>query len=302
MAGRIRVGTASWADPEFVRDWYPPDVAPRDRLTWYAKHFDYVEVNSTFYGAPVEKQTTTWVEQTPPGFTFDIKLHKYLSRHSAAIDTLPPHLRKFASGSDKRVALTPELEQALVEEYLKTTSPLADAGKLGAFLLQLSPEFGPRKHHLDELDHLVELLNGRKFALEFRNRNWVEGDLIPRTLEYCEDRGICLVMVDAPKVEHFMVMPEFEVVTSPAIAYLRLHGRDSKAYLSGRTVAERFNYDYSTTELREVADKASRLADDADEVHIVFNNNHSNLAPKAAEEFQHLIPASLFQPQPAVAA
>ena len=45
----IRIGTSSWADPEFVRDWYPPKLPAAARLGWYAQHFDYVEVNSTFY-------------------------------------------------------------------------------------------------------------------------------------------------------------------------------------------------------------------------------------------------------------
>ena len=50
----IRIGTSSWADPEFVRDWYPPKLPAPARLGWYAQHFDYVEVNSTFYAIPVK--------------------------------------------------------------------------------------------------------------------------------------------------------------------------------------------------------------------------------------------------------
>jgi len=36
MAGRIVIGTSSWAAPGFVQEWYPPDLAARDRLAWYA--------------------------------------------------------------------------------------------------------------------------------------------------------------------------------------------------------------------------------------------------------------------------
>ena len=49
---RIVVGTSSWADPGFVEEWYPQGLPARDRLPWYAEHFDAVEVDSTFYAVP----------------------------------------------------------------------------------------------------------------------------------------------------------------------------------------------------------------------------------------------------------
>ncbi len=66
------------------------------------------------------------------------------------------------------------------------------------------------------------------------------------------------------------------------VAYLRLHRRDPKAYLTGKTVAERFHYDYSDTELNEVMSRAQTLARQADAVHVVFNNNSRDFAPVAA--------------------
>ena len=78
----IRIGTSSWADPEFVRDWYPPKLPAAARLSWYAEHFDYVEVNSTFYAVPVKKVVNRWDSETPSNFLFDVKLHGLLSRHA----------------------------------------------------------------------------------------------------------------------------------------------------------------------------------------------------------------------------
>ncbi|NDU78147.1 DUF72 domain-containing protein, partial [Actinomadura sp. DSM 109109] len=52
MAAKIRVGTSSWADPGFVKEWYPPKLAARERLPWYAERFEYVELNSSFYAVP----------------------------------------------------------------------------------------------------------------------------------------------------------------------------------------------------------------------------------------------------------
>ena len=71
-------------------------------------------------------------------------------------------------------------------------------------------------------------------------------------------------------------------VTNPALAYLRLHGRDPEAYLRGKTVAERFYYDYNDQEIAEVAERAQGLAGDAEEVHVIFNNNALDFAPHAA--------------------
>ena len=66
----IRIGTSSWADPEFVRDWYPPKLPAAARLGWYAEHFDYVEVNSTFYAIPSRKVVERWNSETPARVSF----------------------------------------------------------------------------------------------------------------------------------------------------------------------------------------------------------------------------------------
>lgn len=289
MDGRIRVGTASWQEPGFIQDWYPKGLPKSELLPWYAEHFNLVEVNSTFYHVPERSTVEHWNAQTPKNFLFDIKLHKLLSRHSAKPQDLPDELRGLAADGEKRVELTRDLEQAMAEMILDVSSPLEREGKLGAFLLQMTPAFRPKYHKLDELLPLMEMFAGKRFALELRNRDWLTTEIAPAVLDFCEDHGISLVMVDAPESSHFTVMPEFEAVTSPQLAYVRLHGRDAEGYVRGRSVPERFNYDYSTEELELVAQKVARLSKEAREVHAVFNNNVSNFAPKDAEEFQKIV-------------
>lgn len=84
-------------------------------------------------------------------------------------------------------------------------------------------------------------------------------------------------------------MPSLDEVTNPALSYLRLHGRNEKAYLTGRTVAERFDYDYSDDELGEVADRVEKLARETEDIHVIFNNNRSDFAPRAAERFRRMV-------------
>jgi uncharacterized protein YecE (DUF72 family) len=61
-----------------------------------------------------------------------------------------------------------------------------------------------------------------------------------------------------------------------------LHGRDAHAYTTGKTVAARFNYDYSDEEIGEIAERSKKLAKQAPQAHIVFNNNTHDYAPHAA--------------------
>jgi uncharacterized protein YecE (DUF72 family) len=286
--GRILVGTASWTDPGFVADWYPKRLPAARRLSWYAERFRLVEVNSTFYAVPPAARVQNWCDQTPDDFVFDVKLHRLLSRHSTPVRMLPTGLRSLAGSADK-VALTPKLEATLVEVILESLAPMESAGKLGALLLQLSPSFGPKKHSLEELDHLLDLLGGRRVAVELRNRSWVADDRRDETLDYFRKRRVTWVTVDAPPGEHFMIMPAVDAVTDRRLAYLRAHGRNTRGYVSGRSVAERFDHDYSDQELEEIADRAKQLSKIAIDTHIVFNNNKSSYAPDAADRLQRII-------------
>jgi uncharacterized protein YecE (DUF72 family) len=290
--GRILVGTSSWADPGFVEEWYPPGLPERERLPWYAEHFDAVEVNSTFYAIPPTQQAHGWVERTPERFTFDVKLHRALSRHAAPLDSLPPDLRDGARTTSRgRVRLDAKLEAALADRVLETVEPLVAAGKFGAFLLQLSPAFSPREHSLDELAPLVERLAPHPVAIELRRRSWTRGNQLAETLGWMEAHGATWVSVDAPQGDKPTIMPPVDAVTTPRMAYFRAHGRNLEGYVSGRSVPERFGWRYDDAELEEIRERVQELAASASEVHVAFNNNRGGDAPDAAERFRRLVAA-----------
>lgn len=290
MAGRIVVGTSSWADPGFVEDWYPSGMPPRQRLPWYAKRFEAVEVNATFYAVPAEATVARWAEATPPGFTFDVKLHRLLSRHSARLDSLPADLRdEVDTNARGRVRLTPDLEVEVLQRTLSALGPIEKAGKLSSLLLQLTPSFSPAEHDLDELGDLVQEAAPRRVAVELRHRGWVEGERAEATFSYLSEIGAAFVGVDAPREEHVPIMPRVDAATRDDLAYLRAHGRNATGYMTGRTVAERFGWRYADDELEEIRARARRLAEDADEVRVMFNNNRSDDAPTAARRFRSLL-------------
>jgi uncharacterized protein YecE (DUF72 family) len=291
MAGKILVGTSSWADPGFVKEWYPPKLSASERLRWYAERFCYVELNSSFYAVPDRTNVHKWVDDTPDGFVFDVKVHRLLSRHSAPLDSLPPDLRDGAETTDRgRVRLTPELETALAERLVEETAPLAEGGKLGCYFAQLTPAFSPGTHDLEELDGLVEVLAPHRVALELRHRGWVRDTRRERTLRWFADRDAAFVCVDAPPGDHVPIMPsDLDAVTRDDLAYLRLHGRNTEGYLKGRSVAERFGWRYQDDELEEVAERVQTMAEQAGEVHVAFNNNRGDDAPTAAQRFRALL-------------
>ncbi|HEV2061999.1 MAG TPA: DUF72 domain-containing protein [Solirubrobacteraceae bacterium] len=290
MAGRIVVGTSSWADPGFVEEWYPRGLPARDRLAWYAERFQAVEVNSTFYAVPDRRTVERWVAQTPDEFTFDVKLHRLLSRHAADLKSLPREIRDRARTNDRgRVELEAGVQEAMITETLAAVEPLEQAGKLSSFLLQLSPAFKPKDHDLDELRPIVEGLAPRPVAIELRHRGWVEDRRLEQTLAWLSEHGAAFVCTDSPQGKAVTMMPPVDAVTRDDLAYFRAHGRNVQGYVAGKTVAERFAWDYGPEELEELRGRAEGLASDAEVVRVMFNNNRGADAPKAAERMRELL-------------
>jgi uncharacterized protein YecE (DUF72 family) len=290
MPGRIIVGTSSWADPGFIKEWYPHGMPARDRLAWYAERFEWVELNSSFYAIPERHTVRRWVQVTPEGFRFDVKAHRALSRHAAQLDSLPPDMRDGVEVNERgRVRLTPELERALAKRLVDELSPLIDADRLGAFLVQLTPAFSPGDHDLSELDGLVDAFAPHRVAVELRNRLWVRDERVEQTLGWFSDNDVAFVCVDAPPGDHVPIMPPVDAVTNPKLAYIRMHGRNTEGYLTGKSVAERFAWDYSDSELEEIQQRTTAMAEQAGEVHAMFNNNRGADAPSAAQRFRDLM-------------
>ncbi len=291
----IRVGTASWSEPEFVKaQWYPPGLPAGRRLPFYAERFDMVELNSSFYAIPSARMCERWAQETPPGFLFDVKCHRLLSRHATKADSLPTDLRDAAELTDRgNVILTRTLEEQVAARFLEEIAPLEEAGKLGALLLQMTPGFAPRAADLTALEGLLQQLRGggehpRQVVLELRHHDWLGPQHREQTTAFLREQGVTLASIDGPPADrkHFTIMPAVDEVTDGRLAYLRLHGRDAQAYLTGKTVAERFHYDYSDGELDEVLGRAQDLSRQADAVHVVFNNNSRDFAPVAAEKLR----------------
>jgi len=285
----IYIGTASWTDPGFIQDWYPKGMKRELMLSWYAERFNMVEVNSTFYGAPKLETVEKWAAQTPSEFVFNIKLPKLFSWHQQDYASLPVEVRGQAQVDLRgNVDRTAELVAALADYTATALEPLSAGGKLGLMLLQLSPVFSPRRHRLTDIQPILRAFK-QPVAVEFRNHDWLLDQQLDATIGFLQDAGAIFVNLDAPTGPHFTMMPKVSAVTNPQVAYLRAHGRNAHGYLHGRSVAERFDYEYSQDELQEIKSRVMELRKQAGRVHVVFNNNRSNFAPKAAEQLKQLM-------------
>ena len=89
----LHVGTASWTDPTLIASgaFYPPTTkTAQDRLRFYAEHFDTVEVDSTYYALPSERNAQLWAERTPANFVFHVKAFALLTTHPAETAPVAP--------------------------------------------------------------------------------------------------------------------------------------------------------------------------------------------------------------------
>jgi uncharacterized protein YecE (DUF72 family) len=255
----IHLACGSYADPDYVGLLYPKGLAPELRLSAYAMWFDHLELNASYYAVPKAASAQKWIEATPPGFRFDVRLHRVISQSPA----------KSAQ------------EGRLLNYFLEGVRPLIEAKKLGAFLLVLSPNFSPGRHQLDELDALVTKLAPHPLAIELRDKCWVEGKTRAATLGWFRERKVTWVAVDMPQIAGSDLMPAVDEVTNPRLAYLRLHGRNP-GWLDAKTAADKHTYAYTEDDLREITARVRKLAARAENVRVVANNHARDFAPRAA--------------------
>ncbi len=287
------MGTASWTDPEFIRaGWYPDEVKndAEARLRYYAAHFPMVEVNASFYALPTIDTVEAWADRTPPDFRFHVKAHQVISGHPCDPGRLPAPLRNLPAELDRRGRIRRpgrELRDAAIDTLLEACGPLGD--RLGAVLLQLPPFVVAGDRQRDEIARIVERIHPVRTAVEFRHRSWAGDGERAVTADLLRELDAAWVVVDTPDRNVASIMPRIVEVTSPGLAYLRMHGRNADGWTKGKTVAERFDHDYTDAELEEWIDPVLEMARRAQEVAVVMNNNARDYALTAAERFTNLL-------------
>lgn len=289
MTGRVLVGTASWTDKTLLASgWYPPDADTAEkRLAYYAGQFPLVEVDSTYYTPPNERNSDLWVRRTPANFTFNVKAFSLLTQHPTRVAALYKDLRP---ETDKRHVYAKDLEPGVVDEvwdrFLSALAPLHEAGKLGAVLLQFPQWFVISRANKEYLLRCQERARPYRVCVEFRNATWLSERNREETLDFLRSYALPYVCVDMPQGYPSSVPPVAEATAD--LSVVRFHGHSEK--WTSKDIYERFGYRYREDELREWVPRIGRLAEAAGEVHVLLNNCYRDYAQVNARQLADLLP------------
>jgi uncharacterized protein YecE (DUF72 family) len=162
----VHVGCSGWVYSHWRELFYPKEVPQRAWLAYYAEHFDTVEINNTFYRLPKESAAEGWVEQSPPGFEFAVKVSRYMS-----------HIKRLT------------MVEAGLKRFYEPLRPLTQSGKLGPLLWQFPPNF---HRDLERLSESLKALDQGRHAFEFRHESWFTDEVY----ELLGEHDIALVIGD----------------------------------------------------------------------------------------------------------
>ncbi|MFL5549006.1 MAG: DUF72 domain-containing protein, partial [Gemmatimonadaceae bacterium] len=229
MSAEIRIGTQGWNYEAWVGPFYPTGTRPSDFLTVYSRAFDSVEVDSTFYASPATTTIRSWVDRTPKGFVFALKLPQEVTHEQ--------RLRDVTGAS---------------ETFFERVRELGD--KLGPILVQTGPDFQP-----GELPALVDFI-GRvprdlRFAIEFRHRGWITDGV----LALLQEHNIALALVDGRWIPRKLML---NLATRPTadFAYIRWMGPNRDLVDYARVQVDRSpEVDAWTDAIEVMAEKVSHV-------------------------------------------
>lgn len=253
MAGALHVGCSSWTSEAWNGRLYPPGLPPGQRLPYYARFFDCVEVDATYYAIPARSMVRGWAHRTPESFRFALKLPRELLERDHPLDE---------GKADTFVAAAREL-----------------GPKLAGVVAQFPPSFRPPKEGegggAAQLVHLLEALAPRlPMAVELRDKGWFSGGRAEWLYDRLRAHGTALAW---SYLTYLDVPPE---VTSDRI-YLRFIGDHTTIpeHELGETRVDR------TAETRRWAAAVRERLDEVESALVFFNNHFAGYAPASANSF-----------------
>lgn len=242
----IHIGPAGWSYADWRGRVYPESAGTKfDTLALVARYFDTVEINSSFYHPPAPSTARSWLQRIEdnPNFIFTAKLHKVFT-----------HKRGQATNEDEKA-------------FREGMDPLAEAGKLGAVLIQFPWSFKNEGAERSYLTQLVERFKDYPLVVELRHESWNN----PRILQTLEDLHVGLCDIDQPLFAN-SIKPSAEVTSS--IGYIRLHGRNYQNWFREEAdVMERYDYLYSRDELEPWVERVREVAAKAKQTFVITNNH-----------------------------
>jgi uncharacterized protein YecE (DUF72 family) len=262
MSDRIRIGPAGWSYKDWEGIVYPQKPGSKfDPLEYLARFFDTIEINSSFYRPPAASTAKAWVKRIAenPEFLFTAKLHRVFT-----------HERGKATAQDEK-------------EFREGMEPLVSAEKLGALLLQFPWSFKNTEEERIYLFNLLQRFHEYPLVLEIRHASWNAPDVYERL----EELGVGICNIDQPLFSK-SIRPD--AVSTSAIGYVRLHGRNYKDWFRAEAPRDdRYNYLYSLDELEPWIVRIKEVAKQTFESYVITNNHFRGQAVVNALEIKSTI-------------
>ena len=242
MPAEIQIGTSGYHFKDWVGTVYPKGLQPKDYLPYYARMFNCVEVNTSFYHIPSPSLFEGMQKKVPDDFLFVVKVPKEMTH-------------------DRR------LFDAARRPFLASLEPLRQRGQLGAVLAQFPYAYQPDEEEQKHLDRLSDAMVGAGVptSVEFRHQDWYREEMLARL----RDLGLGFVNVDLP---HLGKLPRPSNDLTSSIAYYRLHGRNAEMWWKHPTPSHRYDYSYSAGELAAWTARIEEARPQVDRV-FAFTNN-----------------------------
>ncbi|THF69247.1 DUF72 domain-containing protein [Deinococcus sp. Arct2-2] len=246
---RVWIGCGGYSNDDWAASGLIYDGVKKDAyLDAYARHFDAVELNSSFYGIPGLKAFEGMARKSGGRTRFAVKVNKVFTHDRAPTDTD-------------------------FDRMLQSPAPLVEAGLMGPYLAQFPYSFHRTAENRKYLLNLAERFAGHELAVELRHASWDKPEVRAAMGEY----GLIWVSPDYPPVGG---MPEPQLHATTDVGYLRLHGRNSGNWWNGESAAERHDYLYNRAEMDEWAEKIAVVTEDLSELWIFFENTTKGHALK----------------------
>jgi uncharacterized protein YecE (DUF72 family) len=263
---KVRVGPAGWNYKDWEGTVYPAGMSKKfDALAYIAEYFDTVEINSSFYYPPRPADALAWARRARNNsrFKFTAKVWQRLTHEG----------------------INQSLEQDC-DEVRRSMTPLAEAGVLGALLIQFPWSFQNTEENSDYLVRIIQCLREFALAVEVRHGSWDTEEF----LESLRASGVAFCNIDQPVIGN-SIKPSARVTSR--IGYVRLHGRNYQNWFkedAGRDA--RYDYLYSRREIGEVVTLIGTVSESSDEIYVITNNHFRGQAViNALQILQRLDPS-----------
>lgn len=259
MGTKFFLGTQGWNYEGWIGSFYPRGVSSKELLSLYAKIFDTVEIDSTFYAIPSENSVKGWNARTPSGFKFSVKLPSEIT-HKNRLRNSHEHLNHFI----ERMHMLGE--------------------KLGCVLIQLPPDFSPSEQSALSA-FLKSLPSSIRFAIEFRDSGWLNEQALTELAAH----NVALTLTDSRWINRDLSFGIIENYTAD-FAYVRWMGPRELTDFS-RIQIDR------TKELKQWADAFRELKEKVQVVFGYFNNHFQGHSPASCNLFKQMIGLAAVEPE-----